>query len=65
MKHILAISEHDCNTEFLKQEGFFRDFEDEETFDWAFHRPYVCCSQLGDYQRLVLKNHVSYVLMDE
>ncbi|CAM0871344.1 unnamed protein product [Alopecurus aequalis] len=57
LKRILDISEDDCNTEFLKKEGFFDRFEKDKTFDWSFHPDYVCCSRLVNYQRLVPKNH--------
>ena len=60
LKRVLDISEDDCNKEFLKKERFFNRFEKDKTFDWFFHPGYVYCSLLDDYQRLVLKNHVSY-----
>jgi hypothetical protein len=63
LKSLLNKSEDDCDQDFLEKEGFFSRFEKDYTLDWFFHPDYLECSSLNDYQRLVLRNYVSYVLM--
>jgi hypothetical protein len=62
---LLHISEDDCSSDFLEKEGFFGRFEEDGAFEWFFHPDYFFCSSLEDYQRLDLKNYVSYLLTDE
>uniref|UniRef100_A0ACD5TU38 Uncharacterized protein n=1 Tax=Avena sativa TaxID=4498 RepID=A0ACD5TU38_AVESA len=55
--HLKSISEEDCTAEFLKEQGYFKHFEEDGTFDWFFHPGYLDCAGLNDYQRLVLQNY--------
>ncbi|XP_044372932.1 uncharacterized protein [Triticum aestivum] len=57
------ISEADCDQAFLKKQRFFRQFEEISTLDWYFHPDYCKGGSLNDYQRLVLRNYVSYLLL--
>uniref|UniRef100_A0A453IT06 Uncharacterized protein n=1 Tax=Aegilops tauschii subsp. strangulata TaxID=200361 RepID=A0A453IT06_AEGTS len=59
--NLMDKTEHDCNMEFLEEKGFFISFEEDGTLDWFFYPAYCECASLSDYQRLVLKNYVSYL----
>ncbi|KAM0879902.1 hypothetical protein ACQ4PT_033926 [Festuca glaucescens] len=51
------ISEEDCSVKFLKEQGYFKHFEEDGTLDWFFHPRYLDCDLLNDYQRLVPRNY--------
>jgi hypothetical protein len=65
LRSLLDKPEDDCDQKFLEEEGFFRCFEKDMTLDWFIHPDYEFCSSLTDYQRLVLRNYVSYVLTSD
>lgn len=43
----------------LRKESYFRHLEDDESFEWFFHRDDSKNPELNDYQRIVLRNFVS------
>ncbi|CAM0870866.1 unnamed protein product [Alopecurus aequalis] len=42
---------------FIREQGYFKRFEEDGTFDWCFYPKYYDCAGLTDYQRLVLRNY--------
>lgn len=55
--NLKGISEDECDQEFLEEEGFFKELEENWTIDWFFHPDYCKRASLNDYQRLVLRNY--------
>ena len=59
------VSEDECDRQFHKKWGYFKQIEENWTLDWYFHPVYCKDPSLSDYQRLVLRNYVSYLLMHD
>uniref|UniRef100_A0A8R7Q9D5 Uncharacterized protein n=1 Tax=Triticum urartu TaxID=4572 RepID=A0A8R7Q9D5_TRIUA len=51
------VSEDECDRQFHKKWGYFKQIEENWTLDWYFHPVYCKDPSLSDYQRLVLRNY--------
>ena len=59
----MNLLEEDLSRKLLAKMRYFKHFEEDGTLDWFFHPDLCRIEALDDYQRLVLRNHVSVYIV--